>query len=573
MIADSSHVDTGKIRTDFVYFPSRAGLTIAACLDHTGNLPGRPWVVVAPKYGETKKNNLQLAYHLAANGLNVLRFDQTNHVGESEGRMQDFSLPGVVDDIAGCYDYLAQQGYAKEAVLVSNSLSARCAFRAAATDHRVKRLISVVGVVNMQHTLREVYREDIFGTYLEGRHWGLTDILGFDINGEIFLGTAVRARMHDLGGTAEDIAKLRVPLIYFFAVNDAWVDYHDVVAATENQPLARLVAVDGAMHEVRENPRAAEEVFRRVVWSCLSEAEYPGEAGAKLRTPDKKLVLQQNKQERERLRRSETPAEGEAEFWSSYLEKYSVLEKSEDYRQYLELLGRLCIFRPGATVLDAGCGNGMFGMWALHEAVRQRRSRAVSGELPSLYVGLDLTERGLRDAVDNHFATLQRDRDEVVRSGAPGIGYLRFDFNELPDGASANAPRLPFADGTFEIVCCSLVLSYLKRPAALLRELYRVARPGAVLVVSSMKPHCDMSVIYRDFISQQVTPEELERARNLLRAAGKIRLKEEVGHYAFFTDAELGTLVQDAGFQVRESFSSLGNQAVVVKAQKAASSA
>lgn len=568
MIADSSHVETGKIRTDFVYFPSRAGLTMAACLDHTGDLRGRPWVVVAPKYGETKKNNLQLAYNLAANGLNVLRFDQTNHVGESEGRMQDFSLPGVVDDIAGCYDYLAHHGYAREAILVSNSLSARCAIRAAAVDSRVSRLISVVGVVNMQHTLREVYREDIFGTYLEGRHWGLTDILGFDINGEIFLGTAVKARMHDLDGTIEDIAKLRVPLVYFFAVNDAWVDYHDVVKATENQPLAKLVAVEGAMHEVRENPRAAEEVFRRVVWSCLSEADYPGEQEAGLRTPDKKLVLQQNKQERERLRRSETPAEGETEFWSGYLEKYSVLEKSEDYRQYLELLGRLCMFRPGSAVLDAGCGNGMFGMWALHEALRQRRSRAGGHEQPSLYVGLDLTERGLRDAVGNHFATLGRDREEVVRAGPPGIGYLRFDFNELGEGSVNAAVKLPFADGTFDIICCSLVLSYLKRPAALLRELWRVARPGGVFVASSMKPHCDMSVIYRDFMSQQVTPEELESARNLLRAAGKIRLKEEVGHYAFFTDTELATLAQEAGFNVRETFSSLGNQAVVIKAQK-----
>lgn len=566
MIADSSHVHTGQIRTDFVYFSSRTGLKIAACLDHCGDLRGRPWVVVAPKYGETKKNNLQLAYYLAANGLNVLRFDQTNHVGESEGRMQDFSLPGAVDDIIACYDFLEEKGYAREAVLVSNSLSARCAYRAAVDERRIKRLISVVGVVNMQHTLREVYQEDIFGTYLQGRHWGLTDILGFDINGEIFLGTAVDANMHSLDGTLADLAALRVPLVYFFAMNDTWVDYRDVIRVTESQPLARLVAVEGAMHEVRENPKAAEEVFRRVVWSCLSEEEYPGDEAANLQIPDKKLVLQQNKQERERLRRSEMPAESETAFWSGYLEKYSVLEKSEDYRQYLELLGRLCAFRPGATVLDAGCGNGMFGRWVLHEAMRQRRVKFAAGDLPSLYVGLDLTDRGLQDALGHHLDALGRHREELVRGGPPGIGYMRFDFNDLaePDGT----PQLPFADGTFDVVCCSLVLSYLRRPQALLRELHRVARPGAVIVLSSMKPHCDMSVIYRDFMGQQVSAEEIDRARNLLRAAGKIRLKEEVGHYAFFSDTELATLAAESGFAVRESFHSLGNQAVVVKAQK-----
>jgi hypothetical protein len=87
MIADSSQVQAGHLRTDFVQISGRNGLKIAACVDYAGEKlnPKRPWVVTAPKYGETKKNNLQMAYYLAANGLNVLRFDHTNHVGESEG--------------------------------------------------------------------------------------------------------------------------------------------------------------------------------------------------------------------------------------------------------------------------------------------------------------------------------------------------------------------------------------------------------------------------------------------------------------------------------------------------------
>ncbi|HEY4300514.1 MAG TPA: methyltransferase domain-containing protein [Candidatus Didemnitutus sp.] len=565
MIADSSPVQAGQLRTEYVSFPNRSGLRLAACIDHAGDLTGRPWVVVAPKYGETKKNNLQLAYHLAANGLNVLRFDQTNHLGESEGRMQDFSLPGVVDDILGCLDYLGGQHQVAHAVLISNSLSARCAFRAAARDSRISRLISVVGVVNMQATLREVYKDDIFGTYLTGRHWGLTDILGFDINGQIFLGTAVEAGMHDLDGTVADIARIRVPLVYFYAMNDMWVAYDDVMRATAGQPLCRLIAVEGAMHEVRENPRAAEGVFRQIIWACRHDTAYPGDEQARLELPDMKVILAQNRHERERMRRSEAPAESEHDFWSGYLQKYSVLEKSDDYHQYIALLGRLCAFRPGALVLDAGCGNGMFGLWALREALVQRRV-VTARDLPALYVGVDLTERGLGDAVGHHGNALRQGAAELTHRPPPGAGYLRFDFNDLAD--ERGSPHLPFADGTFDVVCCSLVLSYLKRPQALLRELWRVARPGAVVVTSSMKPHCDMSVIYRDFMTQQVTTGELEAARDLLRAASKIRLKEEIGHYAFFSDADLAAMASEAGFRVQESFHSLGNQAIVIKAQK-----
>ena len=111
-------------------------------------------------------------------------------------------------------------------------------------------------------------------------------------------------------------------------------------------------------------------------------------------------------------------------------------------------------------------------------------------------------------------------------------------------------------------------MSYLKRPEALLRELRRVLKPGGTFVTSSMKPHCDLSVIYRDSISRQVSAEEIEAGRDLLRAAGKIKLKEEAGHYAFFSQTELAGLVLDAGFNVRDAQQSLGDQAVVVKAVK-----
>ena len=158
MIAKSSHVQAGTIRSEFVAFTNRAGGKVAAyvdCLD--GARENRPWVVIVPKYGETKKNNLQPAYYLAANQVNVLRFDLTNHVGESEGAMSQFTLPGAVEDINAAFDYLEQVWGVKHAGLLANSLSARMAIRAAALDKRVGYLVSLVGVVHVQRTLTYVY--------------------------------------------------------------------------------------------------------------------------------------------------------------------------------------------------------------------------------------------------------------------------------------------------------------------------------------------------------------------------------------------------------------------------------
>jgi len=567
MLTDASQVETGEIRTDFVTYPNRAGLRIAACLDHLGDgSRSRPWVMLAPKYGETKKGTLQLAYYLVANGLNVLRFDPTNHVGESEGRMENFVLPGAVDDILAGLDYLQANHGVSQVTAVGNSLSARCMLRVAAADTRIKKLISIAGVVNLMATMHEIYKEDIFGRFQGGYRWGITDFLGFDINSDVFLGTVIEAGLHDLAGTVADVKKLRIPFVFFYAERDAWIQRTEVEQVVAVNPRGRLVTVSAAMHEVKENPQAARQVFDQVAWACLHDTPYFPDGTAALLAPAKKAVMAQNRRERDRMRRSEAPTESETQFWSNYLRKYSILEKSVDYRAYLELIGRLCgPLRPGALVLDAGCGNGLFGLWLLREV--WQRHALVSGDKPLIYVGLDLTQRGLADALENHL-NWRKKLHQIAKAREvppPGLQYFLMDFDRLGEGAASPA-RLPFQDATFDVICCSLVLSYLKQPRGLLQELFRVVRPGGVLVVSSMKPNCDLSIIYRDSIAANVTADDVDAARNLLRAAGKIKLKEEIGYYTFYTQAELAGLAIDAGFNVVETHLSLGEQAVVIKA-------
>ena len=569
MLVDPIQVETGQIRTDFASYQNRAGLRIAACLDHVGgDMRARPWVLMAPKFGETKKTTLHLAYHLVANGLNVLRFDPTNHVGESEGQMLEFTMPGAVDDAIAGLDYLEASFGVNQVTAVANSLSARCMLRAAAEDSRIQKLICVAGVVNLIATIQEINKEDLLKLYKQGHHWGVTDFLGFDINGDVFLETLIQSRLGDLAGTMEDAARLTMPFVFFYAERDVWVNKLEVEQVVAANPLGRLVPVAAAMHEVRENPQAARQVFEQVVWTCLHNEPYPGEGAANLCIPDKKLILAQNRRERDRMRRSESPMESETEFWSKYLQKYSILEKATDYRNYLELVGRLCgPLPPGALVLDAGCGNGMFGLWVLRES--WQRQPSASADEPLIYVGLDLTQRGLADALGNHLGWRQKLQQPAKARAvpSPGLQYFLVDFDRLHDEPRATR-RLPFQEGTFDVICCSLVLSYLKRPQGLLRELYRVLRPGGALVVSSLKPNCDLSIIYRDSLATNITAEDIEAGRNLLRAAGKIKLKEEIGYYTFYTQAELAELVMDAGFNVLESCLSLGEQAAVIKAGK-----
>ena len=63
----------------------------------------------------------------------------------------------------------------------ASSLSCRMAIRATSLDARISHLICLVGVVNVQSTLTTVYQEDVVSNYLDGKRWGINDVLGFEI--------------------------------------------------------------------------------------------------------------------------------------------------------------------------------------------------------------------------------------------------------------------------------------------------------------------------------------------------------------------------------------------------------
>lgn len=91
---------------------------------------------------------------------------------------------------------------------------------------------------------------------------------------------------------------------------------------------------------------------------------------------------------------------------------------------------------PGARLLDAGAGEAQYAGLFAH----------------ARYVGVDLA------------------------IGDPGWDYRRLH-------AIADLERLPFADAAFDAALHAVTLEHLPRPAVALRELARVLRPGARLLL------------------------------------------------------------------------------------------
>lgn len=556
-----------NIVSERVVFPNVDGKKIAALVDARSGLGDAPVIVLAPKYGETKKNGLQLAYVLAANGFRVIRFDFTCHFGESDGEMLDFTLSEATDNVRATLDYVERTFGRDHVTLLASSLSSLAAVRAASRDRRVAHLVSIVGVVDLTYTLLKVYQEDLVGGFIAGRRYGVLDILGHEVNMDRFFAATIRDRYHRLEDVVRDVAQIAAPISWFPAAQDAWVRLEDVETVAAANAQMKLYPIAGAMHEVRENQDAADRSLRAIVRVCRTRyfSDDPGEDDFSM--PDLRMLMRQNRGERELLRRARPMVGTEDDFWSQYLGKYRIMEKMGDFQQYLGLVGELLGEIGGEDVLlDAGCGNGLFGVWVMRELIQRRPAPA---EQAPLYFGIDLTQQGLRDAVDKHMGVRRLlAGGPAPRATGPNLLYARANLEAFGETSDPSEKVLQFADECFSKIVCSLLISYLQHPDRLLRQFYRLLQPGGRIVVSSMKPYCDLSAIYRDFVEQKADRADLESARELLRVAGALKVKEEQGYYVFFSGEQLVSLLTQAGFDHVQCFTSLGNQANVVVGQK-----
>lgn len=529
--------------------------------------PGAPVVIVSPGYGETKKEHIALAYHLAANGLHVLRYDHSNHVGESDGDIRHSTLSRMLDDLLAMVDLAAGRWPDSPLAVITTSLAGRVALKAVGRERRIRLLILLTGVVDVQATLLAVHQEDLVGDHMRGIRRGMINMLGFNIEADTWLADAVAGGYADLRATVRDAEQARTPVAFFCAEQDAWVGLDSVKAVHAALPSERkqLFVIPEALHRLNENPRKARAVFRQVVACCL---EHFGQAAAPpLRQPSQREIGLQSRLERERARAQNQMARiDNVNFWRDYLEHFHYIANVSDFWQLLDHVYRLVGPLTAADrILDAGCGNGNFGVFLMVNRAYSHRHGAPDASLAFGYVGTDFVFDALRQA--------RRNLSQVAAESGPApAGAIA-----LPDAGTLtsftlsdlNLP-LPFADDRFTCVVSNLVIGYLQDPLATLRELLRVLTPGGKLVISNLKPQADLSQIYRNFAQRTDRPEEMDEARQLLNNSGKIKLGESDGIFRFFNRQELATLLGCSGAQQPRIYSTFGNQAFIAVATKPA---
>ena len=195
----------------------------------------------------------------------------------------------------------------------------------------------------------------------------------------------------------------------------------------------------------------------------------------------------------------------------SYIQNaYRELERGITRKQ----LDTLDINATGKRVLDVGCGPGNLLV-------------ALSTDTPKLLVGVDV------DAIFLGFGSSQIEKSVENPSTTPALLH-------------AALPTLPFADASFDLVTCFLVMPHVPDDSVALTELARVLKPGGTLAVSGhglgfplrylkrfrLKP-LQMylaSLIYR-CTGKKLIQNTLQNDRKMCDILNSIGMVPEVRHY------------------------------------------
>ncbi len=194
---------------------------------------------------------------------------------------------------------------------------------------------------------------------------------------------------------------------------------------------------------------------------------------------------------------------------------------SEAYEQYLvphlftqwaDRLIESSAIHEGDRVLDVACGTGIVA----------RRVASRVGESGSV-VGLDINEGMLTVA------------EEAAADSHASIEWRQGDATDLP-----------FANESFDVVCCQQALQFFDDPVAALRQMRRVLTPGGRLAVSVWRPleYQPVYVVLADALENHISDE----AGTMMRSP-----------FPEWDETDIRTLVEDAGFDTVSATIEIGS--------------
>jgi len=550
------------------------GQAIAILDDHLRQplAPETPIVIIAPGYGQTARDYSALSYYMAHHRLRVLRYDHSNHVGLSDGELQNTTLRGMQADLAKVVEYVHHTWPTSRIVVLASDLAARAALKMAVQAQPVDFVILVNPVVDVGTLLMAVHGHDLVADFRYGLRRGITNLLGFNVNLDQFVGDLIAGRLTDLASTLEDIRLLRSALAIVTSPHDESSPLppsdlpHAFMTALSTQ--TRMMSIPSALAGLplaQQDPQPT--AFRQVLEQIASVLTWPLPATEMDSSARDALIRQQRLElEQTRLLRNLSQISREA-IGLAHLQQLPQLANLHDYRKLLDdLYVFLTPLDPGMIIVDAGIGQSDVIRAMLVNHAYRTRQQVQRPDQPPLLIGLGRSGDQVHQARQT-VQTLQRELASGKSGGVTAlspltIGWMRTDWTQA----------LPFQSGSIHRIVCNLSLPFVSSPRATLQEWHRVLHPEGRLVFTTFHPGTDLSPLYRRHLRLANQDEFSVQAQAVLHYLGRLREAIRHGILHTFDQHALTSLLRHAGNQSFRLSPIFDGQAFVVIVGKRISS-
>jgi len=545
------------------------GQTIVIIDDHLGRpmAPDTPVLIITPGYGQTSRDYAALSYFLLSHGLRVLRYDHSNHLGLSDGELQNTTLRGMQADLAKVVEFVHHTWPSARVVVLASDLSARAALKMTIQTHPLDLLMLLNPVVDVGAALMAVHGHDLIADYRYGLRRGITNLLGLNVNLDQFVADAIAGRMTDLGSTLEDIRLLHSPLAIVTEPRNEASPLppsdlpHDFLSALSSQ--TRIISIPSsiaARFHINETDSSA---FRKILEHITVALPWqPTSTDLRPAAPEmlaRQLCLEL---EETRLHRNLSQINRDA-LGLAHLQQLPHLANLHEYRKLLDdLHAFLTPLSPETIVVDAGIGQSDMTRTILVNHSFWTRQRGQSPEQAPLLVGVGRVADHIRQA-RHHTGTLQRELASGRTGGLTSIPAMRCAWVR-----AEWAQMLPFRSRSIHRIVCNLSLSFVSSPHATLREWVRVLHPQGRLVFTVFHADTDLSTLYRRHLRLANQDEFGAQPQGVLHYLGRLHEAIRHGILHTFDHNALASLLRQSGahpFRINTVFNGQALVAVVGK--------
>jgi ubiquinone/menaquinone biosynthesis C-methylase UbiE len=386
-------------------------------------------------------------------------------------------------------------------------------------------------------------------------------MLGVEVDMDRAGDDAFAHRLAFLDDSCSDMEAISVPVTWIHGRHDAWMDLERARLMLSRGPTEnRKLVVVPTGHQLRSSSEAL-EVFQLIASEvgrfCLGK-------DLKAQLPNIGDVEQKRRAERNRLPRRTVDRRS---FWKTYLLGRDgslgseLMTNASAYRRFMQEQAVALELRTGESVVDLGSGTGaLLGTLARDWDGRQRPSRV--------------------HELDYVPEALVRARQRLGEYG--GLSGLTVNFSACDLSGNGSRLSIPCRDSCYDAALASLFISYVDSPSDVLREIWRVVKPGGRLVLSGLRRDADTSKLYMEAVEElsrgegasvlrTSRPLDLEGAgRTFLNDATRLLDLEEYGVFEFRELSDVLRLVRAAGFSIVKSWNAFGDppQAYVIAARK-----